>query len=377
MKSFGQATSGLGLLVGVIVGAGMFAIPYAVARAGLFWGSIHLVVTFLILTCIHLLYGAVITATPGKHRLPGYAKIHVGVWAGRLAFLSAFGGFYGALLVYGILGGAFLSQLAPAFSLGPAQGTFLFFAVAAGILLFDLKRIGTVNFVLTAILIMFVGYLALVAFPYMRLPALPGADTIAARFLPYGVFLFAFAGASAVPDVADIFRRQNSKLFRRILVVSTVIPLIIYGVFLITVLGVSGAATSPEAIFGLESVLGRQAVAVGSVVGLLAVFTSFLALGLDLKNIFRYDVGWHTSISWFLVVSVPALLFFFGISDFVRVIGFVGAGAIGIDGIIILLASLRVRHGNSFHLILPLVLMAALAVGVAFEFATLSGLLKM
>jgi len=364
-------------MVGVIVGAGMFALPYAVSRAGLFWGSVHLVATFLILTCIHLLYGTVITATPGKHRLPGYAKIHVGAWAGRLALLSALGGFYGALLVYGILGGSFLAvTLGLFFPYTPAEYTLLFFAVGAGILLFDLQRIGTVNFVLTAALITFVGYLAFIAFPHVRLPALPAADTVAARFLPYGVFLFAFAGASAVPDVADIFRRQNSKLFRRVLIISTVIPLLIYVVFLVTILGVSGAATSPEAIFGLVETLGSKAVLIGSIVGFLAVFTSFLALGLDLKNLFRYDIGWHTGAAWLAVVSVPVGLFLLGVDDFVRVIGFVGAGAIGIDGIVILLASWRVNRA-AVHPALPLVLIAALLAGVAFEFAILAGLLKM
>ena len=81
--------SSLGLMIGVIIGAGMFVLPYSVMRAGLFWGLFHLVAAFSVITLIHIFYGAVVTATPGKHRLPGYARIHVGMWGEGLAFLSA------------------------------------------------------------------------------------------------------------------------------------------------------------------------------------------------------------------------------------------------------------------------------------------------
>jgi tyrosine-specific transport protein len=383
MNSFTRTTSGLGLIVGVIVGAGMFALPYAVTRAGIFWSVTHLIITFSIITVIHVLYGTVVQATPGKHRLPGYARIYLGAWAGRLSLLSAFGGFYGALLVYGILGGTFLSRIIP-YSLGSVQWTLLFFAAGAVILLCNLRRIGEINFLLTLLLIAFVGILVVLALPHSTSVSLSASDN-AAWFLPYGLFLFAFAGASAIPDAGDMFRNgeKDKKLFRRVLILSTIIPLLIYIVFIGTVLGVSGVDTTPEAILGLERVLGARAVMVGSFVGFLAVFTSFLALSLDLKNIYRYDLQWQPLLAWVAVISIPVVLFLAGITDFVRVIGFVGAGAIGFDGVIILLSSLRVcKKGNrctigrfSFHPALPIVLIIALLAGVVYELFTIIGIL--
>lgn len=370
--------SSLGLMIGTIIGAGMFALPYAVVRVGIFWGVFHLFFTFCILTLIHIFYSIVVSATPGKHRLPGYARIHLGVGAERFAFFSAFGGFYGALLVYGILGGIFLSRLFPFFEGGAVRFTFLFFVVGALVLLCNIRHVGELNFFLTFILIAVVGVFAFLLLPHMEFSNFQIISHRATWFLPYGIFLFAFAGASAVPDAAETFYRGQQASgghFRRVLVLSTGIPLLVYLVFITSVVGVSGQATSPDAIFGLEAFLGKRAVLLGSLVGFLAVFTSYIALGLDLKNMFRYDMGVSSLVAWAGVAAIPPILFFAGINDFVSLIGLVGAVAIGIDGILILLSALHVCRtgsrcvvgGVSFRPIFPLVLIIALAIGAGYE----------
>ncbi|OGZ43440.1 MAG: hypothetical protein A3J55_02885 [Candidatus Ryanbacteria bacterium RIFCSPHIGHO2_02_FULL_45_17b] len=370
--------SSLGLMIGTIIGAGMFALPHVIARAGFFWGLFHLVLAFCVVTCIHIFYSVVIAATPGKHRLPGYARIHLGAGAERFAFFSAFGGFYGALLVYGILGGMFLSQLFPSFEGGARVFTFLFFAVGAFVLLCNLRHVGELNFFLTFMLIAVVAVFAVLLLPYMEFSNFKIIPDKTAWFLPYGVFLFAFAGASAVPDAAEAFYRGNKApngRFRRVLVFSTIIPLLVYLVFITSVVGVSGQATSSDAISGLENFLGKPAILIGSLIGFLAVFTSYLALGLDLKNIFRYDTQTSALAAWVGVITIPPILFLAGINDFVSLIGLVGAIAIGIDGIIILLSALRVcRTGSqciigsvSFHPVFPVLLIGALSLGVVYE----------
>lgn len=360
------------------MGAGMFALPYAITRAGIFWGLVHLFVTFSVITLIHIFYGVVVVSTPGKHRLPGYARIHLGRGAERLAFFSALGGFYGALLVYGILGGIFLSRLVPFWGGNADVFTFLFFAAGAAALLSNLRHVGELNFLLTGVLVLAVAVLAILLLPQVELSHFKITPDANAWFLPYGIFLFAFAGASAIPDAAEAFYRGNKApngRFRRVLVLSTVIPLLVYVIFIYSIIGVSGQETSSDAIAGLEHFLGGRAVLVGSLIGFLAVFTSFLALGLDLKNMFHYDAGASSRSAWAGAMAIPPILFAAGVNDFVSVIGLVGAVAIGIDGILILLSALRVcRTGSrcaignvSFHPAFPLILITALSVGVAYE----------
>jgi len=333
--------SSLGLLVGVIVGAGMFALPYVVVKAGLVWGSVHLVLAFLLLTFLHLLYGEVVFRTPGKHRLPGYARIYVGEGFSKLSLASAILGFNGALLAYGILGGIFLARLIGGGS-APLL-TFGFFALGSVILALKLKNVGTINFVLVIPLILFVFALYILTFPSAYVSNI-GAGESRYWFLPYGVFLFAFAGASAIPDVADVFKKRNEPLFQRVVVWGTLIPLILYALFIFSVAGVSGALTTPDAISGLARMVGPQALTVGALIGFLAVFTSFLSLGADLKNLYVYDYGWSPLASLTMVVLVPVGLFLLGASDFIWTIGAVGAVAIGIDGITIILLALAVRR---------------------------------
>lgn len=366
-----SALSGLGLLVGVIVGAGMFVLPYTVARAGIVWGSVHALLAFAVLTLIHLLYGEIVFSTPGAHRLPGYAKIYLGQCAKSVSFLSALIGFYGALLVYGLLGGVFLAGLAGGDS---SLWSLLFFAVGGCILFFDLERIGTINFILTFVLIGVIVLLSAFLMPHIefaRIPLVPTSEW----FLPYGVFLFAFAGASAIPDVADVFRRRNERLFRRIVVLSTLIPLVLYALFIVSVVGVMGEETTKEAIFGLERFVGSWAVVLGSIMGFLAVFTSFLTLGADLKNMFIYDYSWRPILAWGVTIAVPLMLYVVGITDFVSTIGVVGALAVGIDGILILATALKTCRQNggcrigSFSIgrRLPWILIILLAAGVLYE----------
>ena len=181
--------SSLGLLLGVIIGAGLFALPYAVVKAGLLWGAGHMIVAFLLLTFLHLLYGEVVFRTPGTHRLPGYARIYLGEGFSRLSLASAVFGFYGALLAYGVLGGLFLSRLWGAGS--PFIFTLGFFALGAVILASRLERVGTVNFVLTVPLIFLIVFLCWLIFPNAYVSNI-GFGEQAFWFLPYGVFLFAF-----------------------------------------------------------------------------------------------------------------------------------------------------------------------------------------
>ncbi len=345
MGAHTKVYSSLGLLVGTVVGAGMFALPYAVVRAGWWWSMLHLVFTFGVLTALHLLYSDVIFATPKKHRLPGYARLYLGSVFGRVSLGSAVIGFYGAMLAYGILGGIFLERiLGGVVSAGSLSA--LFFMCAGAVVAVNLMRVGQIDFILSVALVLFVGVLFLLAFPHADIARIGPGDP-GAWFFPYGIFLFAFAGASAIPDAADVFRHNNKKLFRKIVIGGTVIPLAIYLLFIYTVAGVSGTTTSPDAISGLLPYLGSGAVFLGALIGLCAVFRSYISMGADLRNIYRYDYGCDAFVSWLLVVVVPPMLYYLGMNDFLGAIGLAGGVAIGIDGITIVLLTLVLRRKSS------------------------------
>ena len=77
-NNYGKIIEGLGLLVGMIIGAGMFALPFSFSKVGLWRGLFLFALVFFLSLILHLRYAAVIYATPGRHRFPGYVNLHLG-----------------------------------------------------------------------------------------------------------------------------------------------------------------------------------------------------------------------------------------------------------------------------------------------------------
>lgn len=333
---------GVGMMIGMIFGAGIFALPYVFSQSGIFWGAIHFFVAFFVLVFLHFLYGEVAYYTKGRHRFTGYVEIFLGKRAKQLAFFTTIASYYGTLLVYGLLGGNFLSNF--------IQGnhakeiSILFFVAAALFLLLRMAKIAEINFYLSIPLFGFVIYLLFVCFPGIKIgnfavnPALNGN-----WFLPYGVWLFALSGFAALPETRDIFAGRGIKIFKKVILISISVSALFYLLFIFGVWGASGAQTTSDALSGLVNILGQKALMAGSLVGFLAVFTSYLALAIDMKNIFRFDYKMAKLPAWFLTVVPPLALFLLGAVDFVKILSIVGVLGLGTLGIFIILMARNLR----------------------------------
>jgi len=82
----------------------------------------------------------------------------------------------------------------------------------------------------------------------------------------------------------------------------------------------------------------------GSFLGFLAVFTSFIALGADLKNIFHYDFHFPAWLAWLSVFMPPVFLFLTEVKDFTRILGITGSVGLGLMGILIILMIKKLRQ---------------------------------
>ena len=324
----------LGFYVGTIVGAGIFALPYAIARAGVWWGSLFFISALILLTFLHIVYGRIIYAAGEKHRLPGYVWMIIGKNAGITARFSMLVGFYGVLLVYGIFAGTLLYDISSTQT--PFWWALIFFAAISPFLLFSFERIGMINFLLSLPLIGFILFLFITSIPFIDISHFSFSLQNADWFLPYGIFLFAFAGASAIPEMADVFRKRNKRVFEYTILSGSFIVALLYLFFIITVVGISGSATSPEALVSLKGRVTPLFLRVGEIMALLAVATSFLAIGTDLRSMFHYDFKLPLSTSWFLAMIGPVIFFLLGFGGFISLIGFLGAVTIAFDSLFIL-----------------------------------------
>ncbi|MCF7835643.1 MAG: amino acid permease [Candidatus Marinimicrobia bacterium] len=337
---------GIGIIVGLMFGAGIFALPYVVSKSGIFWGFFHFILAGVLTVFLLFLYARISYETPGNHRFSGYVELILGKGFKKFSFVATSLAYYGALLAYGLLGGIFLSNFfggENAFIL-----SILFFAVCSIITLMDLGKIALINFYLTIPLFGFVGYLVYLAMPFVDLNnfALSAKDMFLNKswFLPYGVWLFAFSGMAAIPEARDIFSKSTFVDFKRVILFSILLSAVFYFLFVFSIVGVSGINTSPDALAGVLGVLGDRVILIGSMMGLLAIFTSFLSVAVDLRGVFHFDFGLPKTLSWFFVVCPPVALFLLGVQDLTRILSLVGSVGLGVSGTLIIMMTRKRYH---------------------------------
>ena len=278
--------------------------------------------------------------TKGARRLTGYAQIYLGNKAKFIALIITIGSYYGSMLVYGLLGGKFLTNFFDFFNGYTEQLlTIAFFGAGALLSLFNIKRIGNISFYLTAPLIGFIFYFIYIAAPNISLDNfLTQPDWLynADWFLPYGVWLFSLSGFAALPEVRDLFEKTSLAKFKKVISISLFLSAIFYLLFIFVVLGSSGSLVTEDALSGAARVLGAKALTIGSLIGFFAVFTSYLALLVSLKNIFRFDYKAPFALSWLISFLPPIAMYLVGINELITILSIVGTVGMGVLGVFII-----------------------------------------
>lgn len=373
MSSFPRPLAAVLLLIGTIVGVGMFAIPFVFVRAGFLTGLVELAILTVVLTVVHLAYAEVVLRTPEIHRLPGYAARYLGAagaWVARFSYLF---GISGALLVYLVLGGSFLGALLHAGIPGVpvAIGPVVFYLIGAMVVLRGIRFESVANAILTLGLIAALLLLGATLLPAASISPFKAFD-LSRLPIPYGVLLFALAGAAIIPDVHRTLGNGEPRRMARVVAAGTLISGALYLLFALAVAGTTGEATTADAISGITERFGPVYGIWGSAIGFLATSTSFIGLAVVLEGMFAADFRLRPSMATSLTLAIPPLLFALGFHDFIAIISLVGAVAIGVESILILLIHRRVQAVHpgaaSFHLRITdpvrLTLMVMFAAGI-------------
>ncbi len=340
-KSFIQA---IAILIGTIVGAGIFGLPYAFSRAGILTGILWLVFLGFINLCINLFLGEICLRTSGQHFLSGFAQRYFGPKGLFLASLVNVTNLFGSLLAYLVIGGTFLANILNGFLGLPSEIYTLFFLILGGLgIILGNKTVRKVEFLMVGLLFLVVLILIIAGVPHMRLVNLP-AFRLSEFFFPFGIVLFALWGASAVVEVVHTLDRAAPKI-KKAIIIGSLVPILIYLIFGLLIVGVCGANVSRDAISALGQILGQPIVIIASLFGLLAVLTSFFVLGLNLQGTLQHDWKFNKYFATFLVLVLPLLLYLVGLRDFIGIISLLGVFLGGAEGILIiaLLRQARLR----------------------------------
>ena len=333
-------------IIGTIVGVGIFGLPYAFARAGFFLGLTQLILLGGVTMIIHLMFGEIILRTKEKHSLPGYIEKYLGKRWEVLVSFSVLLGIFGSMVAYILVGGAFLNTLLDGLMGGtnvfPQNYLYIIFWFFLTVLiLLGLKTMEIVEFSMTIFLIIAVGVIALLSMPYVHMANLLSTNGFDA-FMPYGVILFSLAGTVAIPEIREILS-GNEKKIKAAIIVGIFVPIVIYALFAFIINGVTGVATSEEALSGLYKAVCGRIYIVGALFGIFAIVTSYITFGYYLYETFLYDYGISKTLSHLLIALVPIAFVLLGVRDFIAIIGFLGAVMGGFEGIAMILAYFKAK----------------------------------
>lgn len=332
-------------IIGTTIGVGMLSLPFVVAQVGFGIGALLLFVVALLSTILLTLYADLVLVRGGKARFIQVVGRELGHFGTFIAATTYIASIYGALLAYCIFGGQFLRIVTFSFIPStPFVATLAFFVFAALSTVGGTFFVSRIQRILLPIFFCLIAVLAIFAIPSIHWSNFFG-------FAPehlgvaFGVMVFAFHGISAIPEARDLLGR-SAALLPRVIRRSMAIVLGIYAVFVFTMIGVTGDATSENAIIGLNNVLGNGTYILASVIALIVVFSAFMNIASSLTNTFLFDFRLRFIPAWFLTMSVPIVLLFLGVESLLTILSVTGGILGSITAIALLVAYERARMSS-------------------------------
>ncbi|MDD5650521.1 MAG: aromatic amino acid transport family protein [Candidatus Nanoarchaeia archaeon] len=356
-------------LMGTIIGAGVLGIPYVVSKAGFLTGLVDIIFIGVMMLILNLYLGQIVLSTKENHQLTGYANKYLGKSGKYLMFLSIIIGDYGALIAYLIGEGSSLSAI---FGGSNLWWSIAFFFVVAFLIFKGIKRISFSELIISSLILVTVVIIGILSFSQININNLTSFN-FNNLVIPYGVVVFAFLGLVSIQEVKEVLVKDKKEMKKAILI-GSIIPIIVYCLFALIVVGVTGINTTEIATIGLGNYLGIIGLILGNIFAIFAMFTSFLALGLAMKETYLYDFKLNENTSYLLAVLVPlfAFLILRNVATFTKVLNFAGFLAGGIAGILVILITFKTEKLKSEYkmpksLLLKILIILILVGGVIYN----------
>ncbi len=350
-------------LAGSIIGVGIFSLPYIALKSGIWLMLGYFLVLTLIIIIIHLVFTEISLKTPDFKRFPGFVGHHLGKPAEAVATAAIVFGAFGILLAYLIIGSEFLAGiLQPYFGGGSIFYAIFYFIIVSVVVGLGIKVISKVEFWALALLFLSLIIIFIKGFYLIKFNNIFISNfkfQISNSFLPYGAIMFALWGTGLIPEVEEMLV-GNKKSIKKIVIISTLIPAIIYILFTFLILGIAGSQTTESALSGLKNFLGNGAYIIALFAGVITTFTAFITQGLTLKKVLVYDMKIKNWQALIITCFTPLVLFLLGLKSFIPLLSFTGGVLLGINGILILLMYNKI--GGKKYIIYPLSLVFLLGI---------------
>ena len=379
---------GVALIFGTNIGAGILSLPYA-ARNG---GFLALLVALLVagtLTTFSMMYVAEVSQrTKEPLQLSGLAEKYLGQWGRWLVFAAIMVNSIGALIAYAAGSGSLLSNL---LGVPELAGTLAFFLLGSFIMWKGLHATGLVEGLITAGMALII--LTLSGWTL----AGPGIDLANLWVLhPFYIVpilnlaVFTFLAQYVVPELVRGLDPQKPKAIPHAIVAGMVITGFTLTLVPFVALGLLGTSVSEVVTLSWGEALGPVAYYLANIFALLAMFTSFIAIGYtamrNIMDITRWQQEGAERV-WAVACTVlpPLVISVLGLGGFVSALSYAGgfAGAIMSTIPVLLLRKSRKTGelqpvwavGWQGHLIIQIILITVYTIAFIYSVAAFLGIL--
>ncbi|MFA6512156.1 MAG: aromatic amino acid transport family protein [Patescibacteria group bacterium] len=360
---------GIAMLSGTILGVGIFSLPYLLHAVGLIpMFGLFAVLAGLILF-LQRAVGHMVANTEGTHLIPGYIGKFLGSGGKFLSFFTSLFGLLFAMVAYLIVGGVFLADLFQnSIEISPIWWAGVMFILGGYFILRGARTVARVELLflgLFLILFLLLGAFGFSAFDASRLPA----TFVDNPFLAFGGILFAMWGMAVIPELKRILG-SDEKRIKRVITISFLLTLFMSISFMVLIAGITGTETTDDSLTGLQGILDSKVISLVFIFGFIAVFTSYMSLGVTLRDAMHYDFHIPWSASFLIAAVLPFFLYFLGITSLIGVISLSGIIFLAAEGVLLSLTLIRYygeHRGRFMHFqqFLLVVIMVALLIGAS------------
>lgn len=341
---------GIALIFGTNIGAGVLSLPYT-ARNG---GFLALVIALLIagtLTTFSMMYVAEVSLrTKEPLQLSGLAERYLGNLGKGVVFVAIVVNSIGALVAYAAGSGNILNSL---LGLPNTAGALIFFALGSFVMWKGLHATGLAEGLITcgmaAIIFILSGWTLfgpgidinnlLVLHPFFIVPIL-------------NLAVFTFMAQYVVPELVRGLSVHNPKRIPHVIVGGMVATGFILSLVPFVALGLLGTQVSEVVTLSWGQALGQSAYYLANLFALLAMFTSFIAIGYttmrNILDLFHWEQhGNFRILALLLTVAPPLAISLLGLGGFASALGYAGGFAGAAMSIIpVALLHKSRRHGD-------------------------------
>ncbi len=333
------------ILSSTIIGAGIFSLPYVFKTTGIYLGAFYLIVGVLVITLIHLFYAEILLSSDKKEGFVGYVKEYLNKPLSYLSFFNSVVAVIVDMTIFLLLSGSFLKLL----NIDNSIGVMVFWLAGSWVFFWKMKSIsraeilGFFGIVLTIIIIA----LYAISKHSLLLPN-PSRLNLETFLFPLAPILFSLYGRTGIPIV---LKNEESNLnkadSKKSIILGTILPGIIYLTFIISVFGIT-PTPSPDTIGGLTQILPSPLLIIIGILGIVALWTTYITFELDVRKIITWDFKIPSSISTGIVIITPLILWLMGIRNFIQLVSISGGILLPVEAIIISLIALKISsHKNS------------------------------